>query len=128
MKKLGSWRKGFFQPEKALRFSKVTNRIHIDTDWSEQMKVGEYLVFETFAAINEQTFTEIFNDRMLKEYTTALIKKQWGSNLAKYDGVQMPGGVVLRGGQIQAEADREINEIEMKFYSQYELPVDFMTG
>lgn len=118
----------FFQPEKALRFSKVTNRIHIDTDWSTQMKVGEYLVFETFAAINEQTFTEIFNDRMLKEYTTALIKKQWGSNLAKYDGVQMPGGVVLRGGQIQAEADREINEIEMKFYSQYELPVDFMTG
>ena len=40
----------------------------------------------------------------------------------------MPGGVVLRGGQIQAEAEREIDDIEQKFYSQYELPVDFMTG
>lgn len=118
----------FFQPEKAIRFSKVTNKLHIDTDWSEQMQVGEYLVLEAYAALNPQTYTEIFNDRLLKEYTTALIKRQWGSNLAKYDGVQMPGGVVLRGGQIQAEAEREINEIEMKFYSQYELPVDFMTG
>ena len=117
----------FFQPEKALRFSKVTNRLHIDMKWDE-ITTGEYLVIEAYAALNESTFTEIFNDRLLKEYTTALIKRQWGSNLAKYDGVQMPGGVVLRGGQIQSEAEREINEIEQKFYSQYELPVDFMTG
>jgi len=118
----------FFQPEKAIRFSKVTNRLHIDTEWSKQIQAGEYLIIESYAALNEETFTEIFNDRLLKEYATALIKRQWGSNLAKYDGVQMPGGVVLRGGQIQAEAEREIDDIEQKFYSQYELPVDFMTG
>ena len=118
----------FFQPEKAIRFSKVTNKLHLDTDVSKQLQPGEFLVIEAYAALNEEIFTEIFNDRLLKEYTTALIKRQWGSNLAKYDGVQMPGGVVLRGGQIQAEAEREIDEIEQKFYSQYELPVDFMTG
>ena len=117
----------FFQPEKALRFSKVTNKLHIDMKWSE-IATGEYLVIEAYAALNENTYTEIFDDRLLKEYVTALIKKQWGANLSKYDGVQMPGGVVLRGGQIQAEADREIDQIEQKFFSQYELPVDFMTG
>ena len=57
-----------------------------------------------------------------------MIKRQWGSNLAKYDGVQMPGGVVLRGGQIAAEAQAEIDRIEMEVLTQYELPVDFMTG
>jgi len=118
----------FFQPEKAVRFTKVTNRLHIDTDWSTQMQVGEYLIIEAYAAINPQTFTEIYNDRLLKEYVTALIKRQWGANLSKYDGVQMPGGVVLRGGAIEAEAQRELEVIEQKLYSQYELPVDFMTG
>lgn len=118
----------FFQPEKAIRFTKVTNRLHVDTDWSTQMKLGEYLVIEAYCAINPETFTEIYNDRLLKEYVTALIKRQWGSNMAKYDGVQLPGGVVLRGGQIEAEAQRELEMIEQKLYSQYELPVDFMTG
>ena len=92
------------------------------------MKSGMFLIIQTYVKLNPITFTEIFDDRLLKEYVTALIKKQWGANLSKYDGVQMPGGVVLRGGQIQAEADREIDQIEQKFFSQYELPVDFMTG
>ena len=118
----------FFQPEKAVRFSKVTNRLHLDMEWEKQIKVGEFLVIESYAALNEEIFTEIFNDRLLKAYVTALIKRQWGNNLAKYDGVQMPGGVVLRGGQLVAEAEREIELIEQKVYSQYELPVDFMTG
>ena len=117
----------FFQPEKAIRFSKVTNKLHIDMNWGE-ITTDEYIVIETYAALDPETYGEIYNDRLLKEYLTALIKKQWGSNLSKYDGVQMPGGVVLRGGQIMAEADAEIQRIEMKFYSQYELPVDFMTG
>ena len=98
----------FFQPEKSIRFSKVTNKLYID--------------------MNPDYYSEIYNDRILKEYTTALIKRQWGSNLSKFDGVPMPGGVVLRGGQILAEAQREIEMIEQKFYSQYEFPVGFITG
>jgi hypothetical protein len=117
----------FFQPEKAVRFSKVTNKIHIDMNWQE-MAIGEYIVIESYAALNPETYNKIFNDRLLKEYVTALIKRQWGANLSKFDGVPMPGGVVLRGGQIMAEAQREIEMIEQKVYSQYELPVDFMTG
>ena len=117
----------FFQPEKAIRFSKVTNRLHIDMNWDD-VRVGEYLVIESYVALDPEIFTEIYNDRLLKKYVTALIKRQWGANLSKYDGVQMPGGVVLRGGQIYAEAESEIQKIEMEVYSQYELPIDFMTG
>jgi len=116
-----------FQPEKAIRFSKVTNRLHLDAKWSE-INVGEYLIIESYVRLNPDIFVEIYNDRLLKKYTTALIKRQWGSNLSKYDGVQMPGGVVLRGGQIMAEAQAEIDRIEQEVFTQYELPVNFMTG
>jgi hypothetical protein len=117
----------FFQPEKAVRFSKVTNRLHIDMNWDE-IQTDEYLMIESYVALSPEIYTEIFDDRLLKKYFTALIKRQWGSNLAKYDGVQMPGGVVLRGGQIYSEALAEIDRVEQEVYTQYELPVDFMTG
>jgi hypothetical protein len=118
----------FFPTRKSsIRFSKVTNKLYIDMKWDE-IKTGDFLVIEAYAAINPDYYSEIYNDRILKEYTTALIKRQWGSNLSKFDGVPMPGGVVLRGGQILAEAQREIEMIEQKFYSQYEFPVGFITG
>ena len=73
----------FFNPDKALRFSKVTNRLHIDMDWSTDAIVGDYIVVEAYAALNPNTFTEIFNDRMVKKYFTALLKKQWGMKMLK---------------------------------------------
>ena len=64
----------------------------------------------------------------MKEYFTALLKRQWGQNLSKFEGVQMPGGVVLRGSQIYQEAQIEVDKVEEMLLSRYELPVDFMTG
>ena len=116
----------FFQPEKEVRFSKVTNRLLIDADLSDQINAGDYLIIEAYAALDPNVFTEIYNDRIFKKYVTALIKKQWGSNLSKFAGVQLPGGVQLNGPQIYAEAIQEIQVIEQEFYSQYELPVDFI--
>ena len=106
-------------PEKAINFSKVTNRLKLEMDFTRDIKAGEYIVLEAFAALNPDTFTE---------YATALIKRQWGLNLAKFDGVQLPGGVTLRGGQIYQEALAEIAQIEQRVYSEYELPSDFMVG
>jgi hypothetical protein len=117
-----------FQPEKLVRFSKVTNRIYIDTDWKTEMRAGDYVMFETYAALDPQKYTEIFNDRLLKKYVTALIKRQWGSNMAKFDGVALPGGITLKGSQIYAEAVQEIAAVEQQMMSEYELPVNFMTG
>jgi hypothetical protein len=117
----------FFQPEKAIRFSKVTNRIYIDGTLAD-ITAGNHIVVEAYAALNPDIFTEIYNDRWLQKYCTALIKKQWGSNMAKYDGVVLPGGITMKGAQIFAEATQELAEIENEFLRSYELPVDFMMG
>ena len=118
----------YLDPEKAIRFSRVTNRLYLDMNWGEDIQTGQFIVLEAYVALNPDTFTEIYNDRMLKRYVTALIKKQWGSNLSKFAGVQLPGGVQLNGPQIYAEAIGEIQQIEQEFYSQYELPIDFIVA
>jgi hypothetical protein len=118
----------FFQPEKALRFNKVSNRLHIDMDWSKEIQPGQWIIVEAYAKLNPEVFSEIYDDRYMKEYFTALLKRQWGQNLSKFEGVQMPGGVVLRGSQIYQEAQIEVDKVEEMLLSRYELPVDFMTG
>jgi hypothetical protein len=117
----------FFQPEKAIRFSKVTNRLYID-GYLDDITPGQYIIVEAYASLDPEKFTEIWNDRWLQKYSTALIKKQWGTNMAKYDGVLWPGGITMKGSQIYAEAINELAEIENEFYRSYELPVDFMMG
>ena len=118
----------FFNTDKNFRFSKVTNRLYIDMDWSEDVDSGSYLLVETFATLNPNEFTEIYNDRLLKEYVTALLKRQWGSNLSKFEGVQLPGGVTLRGAELFTEANEEVQRIEEKVLLEYELPIDFTVG
>ena len=97
-------------------------------DLDLEINEGDFIIIEAYAALDPETFTEIYNDRMLKRYVTALIKKQWGTNLSKFAGVQLPGGVQLNGPQIYAEAIGEIQQIEQEFYSQYELPIDFIVA
>jgi hypothetical protein len=116
-----------FQPEKAIRFSKVTNRLHLDMDWGE-FNVGDWVCILAYAALNPDVYTEIYNDRYLKRYLKALIKRQWGANMSKFDGVQLPGGVTMRGAQIYAEGNAEVAQIEQEMMYNYELPIDFMTG
>jgi len=117
-----------FQPEKAVVFSKVTNKLHLNMNWNDEAKPGDYIMIEAYAALDPEQYTEIFNDRYLKRYLTALIKKQWGANMSKFDGVALPGGVTLRGSQIFAEAMAEIAQIEQDILRSYELPVNFMMG
>lgn len=117
----------FFSPEKAIRFSKVTDKIYIDSDMSE-IKENEYMIIESYAVLDPDEYPKIYNDRLLKKYITALIKKQWGANMAKYDGVQLPGGITFKGAVIYQEAINELQMIENELRSSHELPVDFMLG
>ena len=117
----------YLTPEKAVRFSKVTNRIYLDTDW-KTYGVGSWVMFECYKVLDPEDYPEIYNDRLLKAYTTALIKKQWGSNLSKYNGIALAGGVTLNGSQIFSEAVQEIDLLEKEMASRYELPPDFMVG
>jgi hypothetical protein len=97
-------------------------------NWEQEVAVGDWIVIQAYASLNPDTYTEIYNDRYLKRYLTALIKRQWGSNMSKFDGVALPGGVTMRGSQIYAEAVAELQAVEEEILRNYELPVDFMTG
>jgi hypothetical protein len=116
-----------FQPEKAISYSRLSNRLKLDMDWSE-FNVGDWICLLAYATLDPEKYKEIFNERLLKKYVTALIKRQWGANMSKFDGVQLPGGVTMRGGQIYLEAMNEIAAIEQELMRNYELPIDFMTG
>lgn len=117
----------FFSPEKSVRFSKVTDKIYLDA-LSQDISAGQYIVIEAYATLDPDIHTKIYNDRLLKKYLTALIKRQWGSNMLKYDGVQLPGGITFKGQQIFQDAMAEIAAIEQEFYLTHELPVDFIMG
>ena len=119
----------YFEPEKQFRFSKVQNRLYIDMDWSTDTDAGKTnLVIEAYSKLDPTTYTEIYDDRLLKEYVTALIKRQWGANLSKFEGVQLPGGVSMRGAEIFSEANEEVQRIEEKVLLEYELPINFIVG
>jgi len=115
-------------PEKAIRFSRVTNRLKIDWDWSSQAEVGKYIVAEAYVILDPETYPEIYKDRLLKNYVTALFKRQWASNLSKFEGIQLPGGVTFNGRELLEQAQTEIDKIEENVQLMYELPPDFMVG
>ncbi len=108
-----------------IRFQRHQNRLYIDWQWSSDATVGEFVVIEATKIINPETFTDVYNDIWLKEYTVALFKEQWGQNLSKFTGVTLPGGVGLDGARILTEAREEITTLKQEMSSKYELPVDF---
>ena len=118
----------YLTPEKKIRFNRVTNKLFLDMDWSESVTVGDYLMFECYVAVDGETYKELYNNRFLKEYSAALIKRQWGSNLSKFEGMQLPGGVQFNGQQMFQDAQEEIRRLEDEMSLKYELPPDFMTG
>ena len=97
-------------------------------DWKNDISVGEYLVIECFRKLDPTVMTDVYNDIYLKRYTTALIKRQWGANLSKFNGVAMLGGVTLNGQQIFSEATADIEKLEAELRTTYELNPAFMIG
>ena len=113
---------------KFAQFDKHRNRLEIHMKWSEEVIVGNYLVVEAYRIIDPETFNEVYNDYYLKKYLTALIKRQWGANLLKFEGMQMPGGVTFNGRQLFDDANEEILRLEEEVRLNWEEPVDFYTG
>jgi hypothetical protein len=113
---------------KSFRFQRHQNRLFLDMSWATDVSVGEYVIVECYKILDPNTWTDVYNDRFLKRYATALIKKQWGNNLKKFTGIQMPGGVTLNGKEIYDEAVAEIEYLENEAQSTYVEPPDFMVG
>ena len=103
------------------RFNQRQDRLYIDTA-AEDIKEGEFLIIECIVLLDPTTYTQIYNDPFMKKYLTALIKKQWGQNLTKYNNVQLPGGITLNGEKIYTEAMSDLEKIESQILSTYALP------
>jgi hypothetical protein len=117
-----------FSGETPVSFNRITNRLYIHWDWKADIHAGEWIVVEGYIITDPTTYTAVWNDRMLKKLTTAYIKKQWGANMGKFDKITLPGGVVLRGGELFAEAVNEIALIEQNIRDTYEAPPTFLVG
>ena len=115
-------------PNVRYRFNIRQDRLYIDVDWGAAVNVGDYFVIDCFRILDPDDFTKVYNDQFLKRYFTALCKRQWGQNLIKFQGVQLPGGVQLNGRQIYDDGVAELAEIRAKMASDYEMPPLDMIG
>jgi hypothetical protein len=116
--------------QKPVRFNRHMNRLYIDLNWGDDgdLAIGDYIIIEAYRMLDPDEYTDVYNDGFLKRFATALIKRQWGINLKKFEGVQLPGGVVLNGQKIYDEAVEEITALKEDANNTYQLPVDFFTG
>jgi len=113
--------------EKQVRFNQRQDRLYLDVDWGTVVK-DEYIVIDCWRLLDPNDFTRVYNDSFLKRYLTALIKRQWGQNLIKFQGVKLPGGIELNGRQIYDDAEKELDKIKEMMSNTYELPPLDMIG
>ena len=114
-------------PLKQFRFNIREQRLYLDVDFGE-LVVDDYLIIDCWRILDPTDFNRVFNDRFLKLYLTALMKKQWGANMMKFQGVKLPGGVELNGEKIYEEAKIELDWIRDKMMLEYEAPPLDMIG
>ena len=114
--------------QKPVRYSQVQDRLYLDFDWSTDALLDTFIVIKAWRALDPTTWTEIYNQMWVKDYTTAKIKKQWGTNLTKFTGVQMPGGVTLNGEMIYNDAVDELKRLDEELRMVWETPPLDMIG
>ena len=113
--------------EKDFRFNRRMNKLFVDINWQADIRVGDFIVAEVYKSVEGDTYPEIYSDIWLRRYATARIKKLWGTNTSKYDGMMLPGGVKFSGKQIYDDAVQEIKELESEvLYST--APLNFWMG
>jgi len=110
-----------------LRYNRHMNRLYIDMDW-DRLSVGDYIIAEAYQVIDPATYTDAWADRWLLRYATCLIKQQWGTNLKKFKGMKLPGGLEFNGQSIYDEATQEREMLEKEMIYSYSLPATDMIG
>lgn len=116
-----------FTGEVPIRFQRHMKKLYIDWAWgASEAPAGTIVIAEAYATINADVYNRVWNDRWLKEYATALIKRTWGNNLKKFSGLQLPGGVTLNGDKIYEEAAAEIEKLEAEMQTEYGAPLEFL--
>ena len=115
-----------------VQYSRHRNELHIFGDMNDNntnnYAIGDFVVYEAFVIIDPTTYTSVFNDMWVKDYTTSLIKQQWGSNMSKFEGMVLPGGVQFNGRQYYDDATNELEQLRERLRLEQEMPVDFFVG
>lgn len=117
-----------FVGKQPIRYNRHTDRLYIDMDWSFRVTAGEYIIVDCYRTVDPSEYADVWGDRWLRKYCTQLIKRQWGTNLKKFTGMQLPGGVTFNGEQIYQEAEEEIKRLEEEMINTYSLPTYDMIG
>ena len=110
------------------RFNQRQDRLYLDVGKDMLIDEDVYVIIDCHRALDPDTFTQVYNDPFVKKYTTALIKRQWGQNLIKFNGIQLPGGVSMNGRELYTDAVNEIAEMMARSSSTFELPPMDMIG
>jgi hypothetical protein len=115
-----------FTGEVPIRWNRAMQRLYIDWDWGIfEAPVGQVVISECYGAIDPNVYTNMWNDRFLKLYATALIKRQWGENMKKFGGLTLPGGVTLNGKETFDEAEDEIKQLHQEMETNYGGPLEW---
>jgi hypothetical protein len=117
----------FINGLQSIRFNRYSNKLYIDMEW-DNISTGTYLIAEAYILSDPSSYSRIYSDEFLIRYTTALFKKQWGENMKKFQGIELPGGLQFSGQQIYDEAVTELQELEERLRDKYELPPQFIVG
>ena len=117
-----------FSGETPIRFNRHSNRLYIDWDWDTKIDLLEFVIIEGFMILDPENYTKVYNDRLLKKLSTVYIKRVWANNMRKFQGMQLPGGIMMNGQQIYNEAIQEIADIEQEIRNTYEAPPIFTMG
>ena len=114
--------------DRSFAYNRKTDKLEIHCNWKDVFDPGDFIIVECYRILDPNTYTQVYDDRFLKTYATALTKKQWGDNMKKFGGMLLPGGIVMNGQQVYDEAVEEIRMIQQDMQLSSELPVDFMVG
>lgn len=110
-----------------INFNRHMNKLFIHTNWNI-LAPGDYIVVECYQVVDPSVNTDVWKDRWLQNYTIQKIKLQWASNLSKFTGMQLPGGVQFNAEQMYQEAKETILKMEEEMMSSFSLPVSDMIG
>ena len=113
---------------KPTRYVATQDRLYLDMDWGADVLLDSYFVIKCWRALDPTTWTEIYDNMWVKDYTAAKIKKQWGQNMTKFQNVQMPGGVTLNGEMIYNDAVQELKDLDEQLRQEWETPPLDMIG
>ena len=104
-----------------IRFNRLTNKLYLDINWGNGaysgVRLGDYLIVECYRVLDPTDAPRMYNELWLKHYVTALFKRQWATNIKKFSGIQLPGGVTLDGDSLYREATDEIKDLEDELMS-----------